>query len=168
MHTIAAEYQFDALRCIDSNVLRCMDLNDLSHKLWLQMQAMQFFFIVIESPFNERFENIVQLVVTWNQGYVGTWNQGYVPRGPAPLGGNTHGGDIHEGVTQTLRTLRWHTHRGLHNVIRACANQCGCEYASCDDAVVDLSHTTIHVPHMIRVPDLFKWCLTHKTFRESS
>ena len=25
---------------------------------------------ICQAPFNERFENIVQLVVTWNQGYV--------------------------------------------------------------------------------------------------
>ena len=37
--------------------------------LWVQMQAIQFLYILIEFPFNERLENIVQLVVTWNQGY---------------------------------------------------------------------------------------------------
>ena len=30
--------------------------------LWVQMQAIQFFYILIEFPFNERFENIVQLL----------------------------------------------------------------------------------------------------------
>ena len=35
----------------------------------MQMQTIQFLFILIEAPFNERFENIVQLVVTFNQGY---------------------------------------------------------------------------------------------------